>query len=126
MAEQATYIGIQPRSVKANGTTGMIRGTRVNLQTDNTAIVADATTRGQFVCITNSDPATHCVAASIQAGEKVPALAYGAITTAVGDAAYSAAGGAFTNVSTSAILMGRWMTITTGGTLGVVELFNPA
>ncbi len=126
MAEQATYVGIQPRSIKASASAAIVRGLRYNRQTDGTFLIADQTTRGQFVAITNSDASTHAVGASLQNGEKVPMLLATAIsTTAVGDPAYSAAGGYTTN-ATGTVLIGQWTTVTAGGTLGVVELFNPA
>lgn len=125
MAEQATYIGIQPRTIKA-GASPLARGVRVTRASDGTCVVQDATARGDYITITAADASTYLEAVSIQGGNKVPALLTSGVTSAVGDLAYTAAAGAFSNVSASAVLVGRWTTATAASTLGEVELFSPA
>lgn len=102
-----------------------VRGVRVILDTTRTLSVADHTVRGDYV--TTQAVAASGVGAyvSMQQGAIVPALSNTAC--AVGDIAYSADSGKFSNSSaSSAIKCGIWVLATTGdGVLGEVQLENP-
>jgi len=127
MAELATYVGIEPRSIN-NGTTALVRGVRVTRASDGTVAVADATTRGDYVTLHDIAASTTTVtesgsAASMSGGGKVPALASEA--TVVGDDAYAAASGKFSKTSTNAAFVGRWTLAASGNNvLGEVELLD--
>lgn len=126
MAELASYVAIQPRTIQ-NTNAALVRGMRVTLaSTSLVALTPDATTRGDFVTLVDMDASTAGSAAAIANGEKVPALFDGAI--AVGALAYaSATAGMFSPTSTNAALMGRCSLAASGtGILGEVELFSVA
>src|SRR5262245_5718939 len=123
MAEIATYIGVEPRTVQ-NGGSAIARGLRCTLQSTGLVAVQDNTARGDFV--TAHDIAAHEAgeAFSMQGGGKVPAVASEA--TLVGDPAYTATAGRFSKTTTSNVLVGRWTQPASGaGVLGEVELLNP-
>lgn len=124
MAELATYIGVDPRTIIANSV-AQARGVRVTRNSAGTTAVADNTSRGDYVtavAIAASEPG---MAFSMNDGGKVPALASEA--TVVGDLAYSAASGKWSKTSTGAVLLGRWTQAASGdGVLGEVELFTVA
>jgi hypothetical protein len=117
MAEMATYVGIEPRSINLNAAVN--RGLRVSINSSGTYDVQDATAVGDFVLIEDGEAAKPVLAASVAGGGKVPALAV--VQVAIGDTAYSATGGKFTNVSTSATLMGKF-TQATGGANALTEV----
>lgn len=122
MAELATYVGIEPRTIKATSV-AQARGVRVTRDSSGTTAVADATTRGDYVTIQAIEASAYGEAASTAGGGKVPALASEAC--AVGDAAYAAAAGKFSKTSTNAAVMGRWTLAASGdGVLGEVELLS--
>ena len=128
MADQATYIAIEPRTVKVTttGTMGAVahtRGTRVNRIADGTVAIADNTTRGQFITLTDGLVGYHCLAAAVQNGEKVPAIASVAVNA--GDPAKADLNGLTSNTGAGPLL-GAWTTTTAANTLGEIELFNPA
>src|SRR5215475_4896 len=110
MAEMATYAGIQPRSINLNA--AVTRGLRVSINSSGTYDVQDATAVGDFVLLEDGEASKPALAANVAGGGKVPALAV--VQVAVGDSAYSAAGGKFTNVSTSATYMGKFIDATGG------------
>ena len=64
------------------------------------------------------------LAAPINAGGSLPVQASG--TTAVGDAAYSAASGQTSNTSTNAVLIGKFLQIGAANALAVIELESVA
>lgn len=124
MALQATYVGIEPRTIIATSV-AQARGVRVTRDSSGTTAVADATTRGDYVTLQAIEASLPGDAASMSGGGKVPALASEA--TVVGDLAYAAAAGKFSKTSTNAALCGRWtMAASADGVLGEVELFSVA
>lgn len=124
MAEMATYVGITPRTIINNLAGGALaRGVRVFRQADGTCIVAPIGQRGDYVTLTSIEAGKPGAAVSAAGGGKVPALA--AEATVVGNPAYSAANGQFSQTSTGAVLMGRWTLAASGpGILGEVELLD--
>src|SRR6516162_6014504 len=105
MAEMATYIGVIPRTVTANA--AAVRGTRLTLNSSGTCDAAAITDVGDYIALQAIEAAKTGAAASIHGGGKVPAVASGAV--AVGDPAYTAASGKFSNTSgSSAVLVGKW------------------
>ncbi len=118
MAEMATNIGVQQRTVQAN--VAIARGLRAILNASGTFDVADATVRGDMVAAHDIAAAAAGAGYSLSGGGKVPAVA--ATTVAVGDLAYSAAAGKFTNVSTNAVYLGKWALAAAANALGEVEL----
>jgi len=124
MAIQATYIGIEPRTITATAV-AQARGVRVTRNSSGLTAVADETTRGDYVTLQAIAASGSGLAASMSADGKVPALASEA--TVVGDLAYAAAAGKFSKTSTNAALVGRWTLAASGdGVLGEVELFSVA
>jgi len=127
MAEMATYVGVFPRSVIAQTAGGNIgRGLRVTRQTDGTVIVTAAnSSRGDYITLGLIEGGKPGPAVNAAGGGKVPAVA--AVAVNVADLAYSAANGQFTNVSTGAVLMGRFTQPASGaGVLTEVELLDVA
>lgn len=124
MAELACLTNAPLITCKATSV-ALVRGVRVILDTSRTVSIADHTVRGDYV--TTSAVAASDVGAmvSMQQGAIVPALANTAC--AVGDVAYSADSGKFSNSSaSSAIKCGIWVLATSGdGVLGEVQLENP-
>jgi hypothetical protein len=124
MAELATYVGIEPRTAIATNV-AQARGVRVTRNSSGVTAVADATTRGDYVTLTDIAASSAGQVASLSGGGKIPALASEA--TVVGDLAYAAAAGKFSKTSTNAALLGRWTLAASGdGVLGEVELFSVA
>lgn len=122
MAEMATYVGIEPRSINLTAA-AVSRGIRVTRNSSGLCAAQDATKKGDYVTLQSGAASETISAASLGGGGKVPALASEAV--AVGDLAYSAAAGKFSKTSTSAVLVGRWTQAASGdGVLGEVELFN--
>ena len=118
MAELATYVGIEPRTINC-GATPIARGLRVIVGTDGKVTLAGAAARGEFVTLTDIEANLTGAAASMTGGGKVPAVASAAV--AVGDPAFAAANGQFANAGTVAI--GKWILAASGaGVLGEVEL----
>lgn len=127
MADPATYVGIEPRTVIPSAV-ALARGVRVTKASTGLVAVANAATRGEFVTLTACAASEPVAAAAMESGGKVPALAAASMTngtTAIGETAYGAASGLFSNVSTSAAVVGKWTTITVDSTLGEVELISP-
>ena len=123
MAEMATYIGVEPRTVQ-NGGTALSRGTRVTLQSTGLVAQQDNTARGDYVLLHDIAANEAGAAASMQGGGKVPAVASEA--TLVGDLAFTATAGRFSKTATSNVAVGRWVQPASGaGVLGEVELENP-
>lgn len=120
MAEMATYVGIEPRTILASSV-AQARGVRVTRNSAGATAIQDATLRGDYVTLTAIEASSVGQAASMSGGGKVPALASEATT--VGDIAYAAASGKFSKTSTSAAVVGRWTLAASGdGVLGEVEL----
>lgn len=124
MALQATYAGIEPRSITATSV-AQARGVRVTRNSSGVCAVADASTRGDYVTLQAIVADGVGEAASMSGGGKVVALASEAV--AIGDLAYAAAAGKFSKTSTNAALCGRWtLAASADGVLGEVELFSVA
>lgn len=120
MAELASYIGIEPLTIKATAV-AQARGIRVTLNSDNETAKSAIGVRGDYITLGAIAASEYGVAAATGCGGKVPALASEAV--AVGDLAYSAADGKFSKTSTNAVLMGRWTLAASGdGVLGEVLL----
>lgn len=128
MAEMTSYVGIQPRTVIPTST-ALVRGVRVTRNSSGLCAVSAAIDRGDYVTITDAAASEPVQVASMDGGGKVPALTADGLTnntTAIGEIAYGAANGMFSNVSTSAAVVGKWTTITAeNGVLGEVELCSP-
>lgn len=119
MAEMATYIGIEPRTIIANA--AIARGLRCSLNASGTYDIQDNTARGDMVSMHDIEAGKPGEAASLWGGGKVPAVASEA--TLVGDLAYTATLGRFSKTATSNVLLGRWVQPASGaGVLGEVEL----
>lgn len=119
MAEMATYIGIEPRTVIAGVAIG--RGQRVTLDVNGVAQIQDNTAKGDFVALHDIESGKSGAVASLYGGGKVAALASEA--TIAGDLAYTATTGRFSKTTTSNVLLGRWTQPASGaGVLGEVEL----
>ena len=124
MALQATYIGIEPRTITATNV-AQARGVRVTRDSSGTTAVTAATTRGDYVTLQAIPASGVGIAVSLSGGGKVPAVASEAVS--VGDLAYAAASGQFSKTSTNAALVGRWTLAASGaGIIGEVELFATA
>jgi hypothetical protein len=125
MAELASYIGIEPRTLNnASGST-IARGLRVVLGATDQITLAGIGPRGDFVTLQDVANNETGAGASLQGGGKVPMVA--SVAVAMGDLAYGAANGQASNVAAGAILLGRWTQPASGaGVLSEVELFNPA
>ena len=120
MAEMAANVGVVPRTIIA-GAAAIARGLRTVLNASGTHDLAGATVRGEFVSAVDLAIGETGPAYETSGGGKVPAVA--AVAVAIGDLAYSAANGRFTNVSTGAAYLGKWMLAASGaGVLGEVEL----
>jgi len=120
MAEMANSVGVIPRTITA-GAAAIARGLRCVLNAGGTCDLAGAAVRGDMVSAVDLAIGETGPAYETSGGGKVPAVA--AVAVAVGDPAYSAANGRFTNVSTGAALLGRWALAASGaGVLGEVEL----
>lgn len=124
MADLATYNSVSPVTIKV-GAAAVARGVRVLLGSDGTVSAASAAARGQYVTLREGaiGEAIPGVAAGTPA--KVPALASEAVD--VGDPAYSAANGKFSQTATDAVYMGVWTMAASGdGVLGEVQLASVA
>jgi hypothetical protein len=121
MSELATYLGCVPQTINADSV-ALALGVRVTRESSNLFVVQDATARGDMVTLATALANGAGIASAVG---QVPALS--TVPTNTADLAYTAASGQFTNVSTNAVLMGRWVQgAPASGTLGVVELFTVA
>lgn len=96
------------------------RGLRVVLQSDGSYALAGITIRGDMITAEDIPTGQRGNGIPIGGGGSCPVVASG--TTAVTDAAYSAALGQTSNVSTNAVLLGKWLQIGAVNTLAVIEL----
>jgi hypothetical protein len=120
MADMASYIGIEPRTINAAGV-AIARGLRTQLNSSGTHDLAPIGVKGDFVALTDIEANKPGAAASMNGGGKVPAVA--SVACVVGDLAYSAANGQFSNIATGATACGKWTQPASGaGVLGEVEL----
>lgn len=118
MALSTENISIR-KSISTGANTTLQRGIRVVIGSDGKATAAGAGVRGDYVTLHAIPASSIGLAAPIQQGS-LPIQA--STTTAVGDAAYSAASGQVTNVSTNAVLIGKFLQIGAANALAVVEL----
>lgn len=127
MADPATYVGIEPRTVPLSAASVSL-GVRLTRASTGLCAVANAATRGEFVSLQAGAASEYIACAGMQSGGRVPALCAASMTngtTAIGETAYGAANGLFSNVSTSAAVIGKFTTVTADSTLGEVELISP-
>ena len=118
MAEMATYVGIEPRTINLTAA-AVSRGVRVTRNSSGLCAVEGAAARGDYVTLVAGAASESISAASTNGGGKVPALASEAST--VGGLAYAAAGGKF--AASGTVVLGRWTQAASGdGVLGEVEL----
>jgi len=123
MAEMAANVGQVPRTINANG--ALARGLRCTLNSSGTCDLSAIGVRGDYITAVDIPALSAGVGYPTGGGGKVPAVA--SVAVAVGDPAYSAAAGQFSNVSTGAVLMGKWVLAASGaGVLGEVELESAA
>jgi hypothetical protein len=119
MSEMATYVGIEPRTIIANA--ALSRGVRCTINSSGTYDVQDASAVGDMVTLGSIEAGKPGPAAAMAGGGKVPALCAN-VTIAVGDPAYTAANGLFTNVSTNATFVGHFTQPGSNAVLSEVEL----
>src|SRR5260370_40948076 len=120
MAEMTANIGVVPRTITA-GAVAIARGLRTVLNVSGTHDLAGATVRGDFIAAQDLAIGEVGAGYTTSGGGKVPAVSN--VAAAVGDLAYSAANGRFTNVSSGAAYLGKWVLAASGaGVLGEVEL----
>lgn len=124
MAEMASYVAIEPRTIIVGAST-VAKGFRVTKDSTGVCAVADATIRGEFVTLATGLTGEAICAVDTASGGKCIAYA-GEASVDAGDLAYAFAGGKFGVTSTNAALMGKWTTTTAVNTLGEVELFSVA
>lgn len=102
----STYIGVTPVSVPLDST-AVARGLRVKRGSNGLYTIQDATARGEYVTLNDGVASDQNVeGAALGTPARVPMQVAAAV--AVGDLAYSAAAGQVTNVSTSAVLIGKF------------------
>lgn len=124
MAEIATYLGVTPITGTLTAA-AVARGLRVTRNSSNLFAVQDISARGDAVTLRDGVASEAIPICPSGTPAKVPAVASEAV--AIGDLAYSAAGGKFSKTSTNAVLMGRWTLAASGdGVLGEVQLFTVA
>lgn len=119
MAEMASYIGVEPRTIIAN--VAIARGLRTVLNTAGTHDLAGIGVKGEFIALHDIEATKTGAAASMNGGGKVPAVASEAV--AIGDPAYSAASGQSSKTAAGAQLLGKWTQPASGaGVLSEIEL----
>jgi|SRR5215472_7716303 len=126
MSELSTYIGIAPRTGNNQSGNLIARGLRVILNSSGQLALAGANVRGDYITMVDIPNGEVGLIASLQPGGKIAANCVQAASNTA-DLAYSAASGQVTNVSTGAVLVGRFtQPVAAANTLCEVELFNPA
>jgi hypothetical protein len=120
MAELASYIGIEQRTINAAGV-AIARGLRAALNASGTYDLAGIGVVGDMIALHDIEANKPGAAVSTHGGGKVAVVA--SVAVAVGDLAYSAANGQASNVSAGAQLIGKWTQPASGaGVLSEVEL----
>ena len=117
-----TIIPIQKTVTATN--VAISRGTRVTLNSSGLVAASAIGVRGDYITLQDIAASGTGFAAVIAAGGSVPVIA--SETTAVGDAAYSAASGLTSKTSTNAVLMGKWLQVGAANKLAVIELASVA
>jgi hypothetical protein len=125
--ELSTYIGVAPRTSGVNASGNLIaRGLRVILNSSGQIALAGNAVRGDYITLIDIANNENGIVVSCESGGKVAVQASQAASN-VADLCYSAANGQVTNVSTGAVLIGRFtQPVAAANTLVEVELFNPA
>lgn len=101
------------------------RGTRLTMNANGLVSASAIGVRGEYIALQDIAASGSGVVAVTAAGGSVPVLA-GETSCDAGDAAYSMASGLTGITSTNAVLMGKWLTTTANGTLGIIELASVA
>jgi len=96
------------------------RGIRVTLNSSGLVAASAIGVQGDYITLQAIPASGTGLAVPIAAGGSVPVQA--SETTAVGDAAYSAASGQVSKTSTNAVLIGKWLQVGAANALAVVEL----
>lgn len=124
MANIQSYIGVTPVSVPLDNT-AVARGIRVTRGTNGLYTVAGATIRGEYGTLNDGVASEVVEGAALGTPARIPLQIAAAVTVA--DLAYSAAAGQVTNVSTNAVLVGKFAeTQTVVNTPVPVDLFTVA
>lgn len=101
----STYIGVTPVSVSLDST-AVLRGLRVKRGSNGLYTVQDATARGEYVTLNDGIASEVVEGAALGTPARAPMQVAAAVVQ--GDLAYSAAAGQSTNVSTNAVLLGKY------------------
>lgn len=117
-----TLIPLQKTVTATNTAIG--RGIRVTLDSSGTVSASAIGVAGDYVTLQPIPAKGTGLAAPIGAGGSVPVQCAG--TSAVGDAAYSAASGQSSNTSTNAVLIGKYLQVGAANALAIVELKSVA
>ena len=123
MSELITTLGVKQISAKAkSGTAFATRGLRGSLQSDGTYDLSAIADVGQIVSdVPTSAAGSVFLGAVINTSITIPAVVAAGISPAVGDTAYTAAAGTFSNViNTSGVLIGTWKQIAAAGAVGEI------
>ena len=124
MADLVTTLFAKEISCNASSSVSFTRGLRGTLQSDGTYALSSIGDIGQIVANTPTPAAGGAfVGVALNASYKVPAVVAAGITASVGDSAWSAASGTFSNVqNTSGVLMGVWSQIAAAGGVGEIVI----
>ena len=117
-----TSIPLQKSATATN--VAIARGVRVTLDSSGTVSASAVGVQGDYITLQAIPASGIGLVAPIAAGGSLPVLA--SETTAVGDAAYSAASGKVSKTSTNAVLIGKWLQVGAANTLAVIELSTVA
>jgi hypothetical protein len=123
MATLATTIIPLQKTVTATNV-ALGRGIRVTLNSSGLVAASAIGVRGDYITLQAIPASGTGLAAPIGAGGSIPVVA--SETTAVGDAAYSAASGQTSKTSTNAVLMGKWLQVGAANALAIIELESVA
>lgn len=102
----------------------LARGIRVTLDSSGLVAASAIGVRGDYITLQAIPASGKGLAAPIAQGGSVPVQC--SETTAVGDAAYSAASGQTSKTSTNAVLMGKFLQVGAANALAVIELASVA
>lgn len=122
MAELASTIGVVPITVTLTAAGAVVRGIRITLDSTGAGAASAISERGDFVCDQAIALSERGIGYSMSGGGVVAAVASEA--TVVGNPAYSAANGKWSQSSGGgAVLCGKWVQAASGdGVLGMVLL----
>lgn len=117
-----TNIDLQKTVTATNVAIG--RGIRVTLNSSGLVAASAIGVQGDYITLQAIPASGTGLAVPIGAGGSVPVQA--SETTAVGDAAYSAASGQVSKTSTNAVYLGKWLQVGAANALAVIELKSVA